>query len=143
MAETQIKLNGLNGVIALVLVVCFMVFRVVFMLETKDAVIIDQIKSYLASDLGNALQSEISKGTSNLEELAKYTSSNIEIYSVKMSSPLLSLNSKEKVILQVEYKMPNADKKIKKFFRCSYFRATNNLRFLGETSIVSFYLNFI
>jgi hypothetical protein len=119
------------------------------MLETKDPKIINQMKEFLASDVGSAFQDKLAEQggrddlMANPEQLSNYDTTALKVYSVQMSSPLMSWESKEEVILKVEYKLPSERQRTTEYLRCEYRRLSKSLRFCRGSSVVSFYLNLI
>ena len=146
MSEVKFSFSGRTGIIAAVVVVLIVLVRLTTLGENSDAAlekaIYAELRNELGGELGRALDDVDITSEEDIEDVLAYTEDNaIELHSVKVSKPLMSFSSSEKTIVRIEYSLPGGDP------RTQYWRFKHALAggwlYQYETTVVSYYLNFI
>ena len=154
MAEYNFKLTGWKAVIAIVVLVLIIVFRIVSMSDKRtDEKLMNEINLLLQSEY---LPSDVAKmkemyETGNMEELSEFAKSmvatKIDIKSVKASFPMFNFSTKRKdVVVKVVYTIRDADRireSNERYDLFTYYPLVKNWRHKYKTSAVSYYLNFL
>jgi len=152
MAEAKINLSGGPGVIALVAVVIFFVVQVLSPSKSTDEQLTEAVRTHLSYKLSDYNMNKIAEmqksgDYSDAESLLETANKeNITIYSMTISKPVLSWGSLEKVIVKVEFSLPEAfdgGKKQTEYQRFRYTALDSRWSHKGRSSVISFYLNFL
>ena len=145
MSEVTFKLSGMQGIIALVAVLALVGVRLATLGESEDeglhTAIRAELLNHLGADLGPALRDLDPSDPEAVERVLELADEeNIELHSVKVSAPLLSMSSNQRTIVFVEYTLPNGDRE------SDYWRFSNALVggwvYRGPSTALSYYLNF-
>lgn len=145
MAEMQFDLKGPQGIIAIVAVVIIGLLRLGTLNSSHDPKLHDAIKTELRNELGNnlgkALANMDSRDPDALKRAAALANGDgIEIYSTKLSKPLLSWSSSQKVVVKLSYSLPEQPRRQEYW---SFNHSFGSWSYVRETTVVSYYLNLI
>lgn len=146
MSEVTFKTKPIHGVAAAVVAVVFIGLRLATMGESDDpelrAAVQAELLNDLGGNLGRALEDvDVSDPADIAAVLELADEANIDIHSIQLSRPILSMSTNEKTIARVEYTLPGASR------RSEYWRMSNGLvggwRYRGPSTQVSYYLNLL
>lgn len=140
--EKSVQLRGRHGVIIVVLVALFAVFRFATIGNVEDETLTAAIKAELRNDLGNRLGQALHSGSHDPSTLAAMADGDgIDIYSTAVSKPLLGTGSAVRAVVKVHYALPEqAPQQEYWLFEHS---ALGGWRYRQRSSAVSYYLNFL
>lgn len=135
--KKQHKFQGRTGIIGIIFVLLLGGYRSQSLSSVSDP----SLEAELKMRLGPGSSVELgSFDSSDLRE-STYFGPKVNIHSMKLSAPLLSVSNKEEVVVKVEYSLEDGPKKIE------YIRY---LRYLGgswkykhKTTVFGFYSNLI
>lgn len=145
--EKKIKFSGRSGMVIALGVVAYVIVSILSFGESKDADLREKVKAELRNELAGMV-SQAQKDYDPMDEasarayLEATNVDKIDIHSIKVSKPLLSLSSNQKAIVRVEFQLPGEgqERRIKFFeFRHSWVGGwTGGL----TSSSFAFYSNF-
>lgn len=131
---------------AIAIAIVFVAFRLLTIGNSNDPDLHEAIKAELANDLGNQVGQALDaqSGAYSAEDLRRINElanrDAITVFSTKVSKPLLSMGSSEKVIVKVRYRLPEQETR-EEYWRFSH-SGLAGWRYRGRSSAISYYLNF-
>lgn len=146
MSTMQFDLSGQRAIVGIGLVVLFVGFRLATVGESHDPRLREAVKAELMNELGNqlgkALDSvDIAADPSAAGHLIGHANpDNIHVHSMRVSKPVMSMSSKDKTVVRVEYSLPGIDRRTE-YWRFRHGMATG-WSYRGSSSAVSYWLNF-
>ena len=153
MAEVQIKLNGWQGIIAVIIVIGLILLRLAtFSDSSNDDELIRELEfqlmtEYFPDDVAHLKAVYESGDEAELEEtIESVTTTELTIISVQTSSPLLRFKSNEKVIVKVVYSLDDAygnRQRGTKYYHFQHGLLGGTWRYRYTVGALSYYLNFI
>ena len=111
MSEVSFKLGAVHGVAAAIIAVVVVGVRLTTLGESDDpelrAVVQAELLNELGGNLGRALRDVDTTDPESLAEVLELADeASIDVHSIQLSRPLLSMSSNEKTIARVEYTLP-------------------------------------
>ena len=153
MPEIKANLTGWQAIIALIILLGVMVFRLVTLNENvSDQNLTGQMKLRLQMeyipDQVAGLKQALQTGEFNKVTDAAKTAINSELFieSVKASYPLLDFASTKQVIIKVNFNVASESEAIKsatRYYRFNHGGLANSWQYESESNAISYYLNFI
>lgn len=138
--------KGLAGIAVSVIAVLFIGIRAMTLGESDDerlrAVVKAELVTKMSGDASHALEQ---LDTSDAEAIDAFLETvdaeNIQIHSISVSRPLLSMSSNETVVVNVDYTLPGGAR-TGEYWRMRYSVATG-WRHVGRGTGLGYYLNFL
>lgn len=138
--------KGLAGIAITVLAVAFIGIRAMTIGETDD----ERLRAVVKAELVTRMSGEASQALEQLDTsdpdavnafIETVDAENIQIHSIAVSRPLLSMSSNETVIVGVDYTLPGGSR-TSEYWRMRYSIATG-WRHIGRGTALAYYLNFL
>jgi hypothetical protein len=143
--EQTIKFNGISGIIALVAVIGFVLFRIATMGNNTDPDLEKAVRQELLSDSAGAsvetLKAMWKNRTLGKDSIKKLDPFNIDILKLSSSQPLFSTSSNERVIVYVKYMIPSRSEPMERYMEFTHYALGNRWRYNYDTSNISYYFN--
>ena len=153
MSEYKFKLAGWQAIVAIVVFIGIFGIRLMtFNDERDDEDLMRQIElrlvtDYFPDDVAELKAAYESGDMEEVEEVAKsITSTTLNVKSVKASYPLFDLSTPKDVVIKVTYSLDDDSgtrEKATNYYLFKHGYLGNIWTYKRETSVVSFYLNFI
>ena len=153
MPESKIKFTGWQAVVILVVLIGVIIARLVTFGDKKnDSTLMRKLEVELVCDYfpNEAAKLREAYDSGDAEELQNavesVTTAKLNIESVQASSPLFDFSASKDVVVKVTYSLVDSsgtrDRKTK-YYLFNHGPVRNNWRYKYETSVVSYYLNFL
>jgi len=153
MAEIQMKLNGWQAIVVIIIVIGLIVVRLAsFNDKTNNEELIQELEfqlmtEYFPDDVEH-LKAVYESGDDDevSDTVESITTTELTILSVQTSSPLLSFSSNQKVIVKVVYSLDDAfgnREQATTYYRFKHGGLLNTWRHMGRSGKTSYYLNFL
>ena len=153
MSEHQIKLSGWQIIVAGLVLIGVLGFRLATFSEQKDnSALVEKLELHLTSeyfpDDVDALRTALASGDEQrISEVAQSVSSTkLKFKSVKTSAPLFDFSSNRKVIVKVTYSLDdvNGTRQAKTdYYQFRHAAIGNTWEYKYESSALMYYLNFL
>lgn len=146
MAKVNHQLQGVAGVIALVLALGVASIRFIGMSNVHDEALQSDLVMRLDSDSSGQWTKRLERAKrqgdyTQLAEEMRGASPSVSIHKVSLSTPLLEWSNKQKVIVRVEYATEDSATQVR--YLRYYRNGFGNWEYRGVSSASSYYMNFL
>jgi hypothetical protein len=153
MPEAKIKLKGWHAVVVLVVLVGFIIARLVTFGDKKDdstlmrKLEVELVCDYFPDEAAKLREAYDSGDAEELQNAVEsVTTAKLNIESVQASTPLFDFSTSKDIVVKVTYSLVDSsgtrDRKTK-YYLFNHGPVGNNWRYKYDTSVVSYYLNFL
>ena len=145
MAAITFRALGVHGAVGLAIVIVAVLARWASIGDSDDQRLRQSIHAELMNELGGEMSQALAHvGPSDHEGILAVAEhadpARLEVHSMSVSKPILSLGSSEDVVVRVDYSLPGST--MRKYFLFEYSLVTG-WHYRGPSTAFSYYANFL